>query len=102
MALEPYLEKLAVRKTVTLSWLMVLSVFGKKVALNGVYGRDAQPKDYEFAKGLFKITQKLLDKGEITPHPVKLMRGGWEGIMKGVDIIRNQDLSGQKLVYRVV
>ena len=102
MALEPYREQLAVRKTVTLSWLMVLTVFGQKVALDGVYGRDARPEDHEFAKGLFKATQGLLDDGKITTHPVKVMRGGWEGVMKGVEIIRGQELSGQKLVYQVV
>ena len=102
MALEPYREQLAVRKTVTLSWLMVLTVFGHKVALDGVYGRDARPEDHEFAKGLFKATQRLLDDGKIITHPVNVMRGGWEGVVKGVEIIRGQGLLGQKLVYQVV
>ena len=101
MALEPYREQLAVRKTVTLSWLMVLTVFGQKVALDGVYGRDARPEDHEFAKWLFKATQGLLDDGRITTHPVEVMKSGWEGVMKGVEIIRGQGLSGQKLVYQV-
>lgn len=102
MALEPYSEKLAVRKTVTSSWIMVLTAFGQKVALDGVYGRDAQPEDLKFMKDYMKATQKLLDNGKITTHPIKIMRGGWEGIVKGVDMIRSQELSGQKLVYQVV
>lgn len=80
---------------------MVLSIFGRKVALEGEYGRDARPQDREFGAKAFAAVQDLLDRGLIDTHPVKVMPGGWEGVMGGVDIIRSQALSGQKLVYSV-
>jgi len=80
---------------------MVLTIFGRKVALDGDYGRDARPEDRELGAKAFAAVQSLLDQGLIDTHPVKVMPGGWEGVMEGVDIIRSQALSGQKLVYPV-
>lgn len=101
VALEPYREKLAVRKTIVLSWLMVLTIFGREVALEGVYGREARPEDRKFGKQLFESVQKRLDEGRFRPHPVKVSNGGWEGVMEGVEMVRNHEMSGQKLVYAV-
>ncbi|CRG89195.1 Protein TOXD [Talaromyces islandicus] len=101
LALEPYRDKLATRKTVKMSWIMMLTIFGRRVALDGVYGRDAQPEDYELGKTLFAQVQKLLDKGMIHTHPIQLMGGGWDSVVKGVDQIRNSEVSGYKLVYSV-
>lgn len=80
---------------------MVLTIFGRKVALEGEYGRDARPQDREFGARAFAAVQSLLDQGLTDTHPVKAMPGGWEGVMQGVDIVRSQTMSGQKLVYSV-
>lgn len=80
---------------------MALTIFGGKVALDGAYGRDARPQDRLFSTRAFAAVQDLLDRGLIDPHPVKIMPGGWEGVMRGVDTIRNQAISGHKLVYPV-
>ena len=80
---------------------MVLTIFGLKVALDGVYGREARPEDREFGKDLFRQVQRLLDQGRMTIHPIKVMDGGWEGVVKGVDVVRKGEVSGHKLVYRV-
>lgn len=103
VSLEPFQKAVAQSRALTIepSWVMVLTVFGRKVALEGEYGRDARPQDREFAAQAFSAVQSLLDSGLIDTHPVKVMSGGWEGVMRGVDIIRSQALSGQKLVYPV-
>ena len=75
--------------------------FGKKVALEGLYGREAKPEDRDFGKQLFEVMQQLLDRGLVYTHPVKIGKGGWHGVLEGVDVVRNAALSGQKLVYRV-
>ena len=100
VALEPCRETITnTRRVVQASWLMVLTIFGDKVALDGEYGREARPEDREFGSRLFAAAQVLLDRGEIQPHPIKSMPGGWKGVIEGVDIIRAQTLSAQKLVY---
>lgn len=103
VSLEPFRQAIAQTRSLTIepSWVMVLTVFGRKVALEGEYGRDARPEDRAFAAQAFSAVQSLLERGLITTHPVKAMSGGWEGVVKGVDIIRSQALSGQKLVYAV-
>ncbi|KAL9105393.1 MAG: hypothetical protein Q9227_009431 [Pyrenula ochraceoflavens] len=103
VSLEPYREAITSSRsfTVTPSFAMALTIFGKKVALEGVYGREAQPLDREMAREMFPQVQKLLDDGLLKTHPVKYMSGGLEGVMKGVDMIRTQTMSGQKLVYAI-
>ncbi|PGH21394.1 hypothetical protein AJ80_03311 [Polytolypa hystricis UAMH7299] len=103
VSLEPFRETVAQGRALTVepSWVMVLTIFGRKVALEGEYGRDSRPEDRKFGAKAFSVVQHLLDRGLIDTHPVKVMPGGWEGVMRGVDIIRSQALSGQKLVYSV-
>ncbi|KAI1172040.1 GroES-like protein [Nemania sp. FL0916] len=103
VSLEPFREAVAQLRplTITPSWVMVLTIFGRKVALDGEYGRDARPEDRRLGAQAFTAVQSLLDRGLIDTHPVKVMSGGWEGVMEGVGIVRSQALSGQKLVYSV-
>ncbi|KAK0614863.1 chaperonin 10-like protein [Bombardia bombarda] len=101
--LEPFRDAIASTRPLTIqpSWLLALTVFGRKVALDGEYARDVIPGDYEFAKQFTAQFQAVLDQGRVDAHPVKIMTGGWKGVIEGVDIIRKQAVSGQKLVYPV-
>ncbi|KAF7502832.1 hypothetical protein GJ744_005011 [Endocarpon pusillum] len=103
VSLEPFRAAVAQTRALTVepSWVMVLTIFGRKVALDGEYGRDARPQDRRFGGQAFAAVQALLDRELIDTHPVKAMPGGWEGVVQGVDIIRTQALSGHKLVYSV-
>ncbi|KAH7032559.1 chaperonin 10-like protein [Microdochium trichocladiopsis] len=103
VALEPFRDTVAQTRALTIepSWVMVLSIFGRQVALDGEYGREANPEDRVFGGKAFAAVQSLLDRGLIDTHPVKPMPGGWEGVCEGVDIIRTQAMSGQKMVYSV-
>ncbi|KAI1341804.1 cytochrome P450 [Xylariaceae sp. FL0016] len=102
VSLEPYRAAItSTRPTIDPSFAMGLTLFGKKVALEGVYGREAQPLDRKMAREMFPQVQKLVDDGLFWTHPVKSMDGGWDGVMQGVDIIRKQTMSGCKLVYAV-
>ena len=71
------------------------------MAPNGVYSREARPEDCKLRKQLFESVQRCLDEGQIRPRPVKVSNRGWEGSIKVVEMIRNQGMSGQKLVYGV-
>jgi hypothetical protein len=101
-ALEPVRQAVAAaRPSVRASWLMVLTMFGRRVALDGEYAREASPADRALSANIFAATQTLLDAGRIDAHPVKLLDGSWAGLIKGVDMIRTGAVSGQKLVVRV-
>lgn len=103
VSLEPFREAISQTRALTVepSWVMVLTIFGRKVALEGEYGRDARLEDRRFGAEAFAAVQSLLDRGLIDTHPVKIMPGGWQGVVRGVDTIRSQALSGHKLVYSV-
>lgn len=105
VTLEPFRESIAKTRDLTIdpSWFLATSIFGNKIALDGVYSREAKHQDRAFATQAFLAVQALLDRGGlIDTHPVKSMPGGWEGVIRGVDIIRSQPPSGYKLVYSVL
>jgi len=55
--------------------------------------------DFDFAKKFRAEAQTLLDERRFRTHPVQLRHGGLDGIMDGLDDIKNDGVSGQKLVY---
>ena len=62
---------------------------------------EGNPEHYEFAKKWVAVADDLLAQGKIKVHPPKVMDGGLNGITNGFDLLRNDKVSGQKLVYRV-
>lgn len=66
-------------------------------------GRDqpAVPEDFEFAKQFFDITEKLLAEAKLKTHPEKVGEKGLEGALQGMQDMKNDNVSGNKLVYRV-
>ncbi|OKL59563.1 hypothetical protein UA08_05016 [Talaromyces atroroseus] len=102
VTLEPFRHAIAsTRPTIKPSWLLALTIFGLKVNLEGEYKREASPEDRKFGETFTLEMQKLLNKGTLAIHPVQVRSGGWEGVLNGVDFIRKETMSGQKLVYSV-
>ncbi|KAF7596236.1 hypothetical protein BBP40_002769 [Aspergillus hancockii] len=103
VAVEPFRDTVTAQRALTIqpSWLLAVTIFGRKVELDGEYARDIRPEDHRFAVEFTARMQRLLDQGQLHPHPIKVMAGGWEGVIEGVDMIRKQAMSGQKLVYTV-
>lgn len=62
----------------------------------------ANSEDHEFAVHFTKLVQELLSQGELTVHPVSLQQGGLDGVLDGVNKMREGSVSGVKLVYRIV
>lgn len=105
-ALEPYPDRHKTRKAIRDDWVMALSIYGKQVKLDGVYGREESPEDYAFGKEWFGIVQGTLDQGQLRAHPIVVDGGeggksGFEGVLEGVGRIRHKGMSGGKMVYRL-
>ncbi|KAK4973094.1 hypothetical protein LTR42_006388 [Elasticomyces elasticus] len=66
-------------------------------------GKDfpAVPEDFEFAKQFFGITEKLLAEGKLKTHPEQVGPDGLAGALQGMEDMKNDKVSGKKLVYRV-
>ena len=61
----------------------------------------ARKEDFEYAKMFWAIAEKLLAEGKIKVHPMEVRGGGLKGAIEGMDLLRQNKVSGKKLVYRV-
>ncbi|RDL35872.1 Uncharacterized protein BP5553_06484 [Venustampulla echinocandica] len=87
------------RKTVKADWVIGLVLPGKGVGLPSGYGREPDPEAREFGRRWFETMQRLVDAKKIKSHPPRVMTGKFQGILKGVEIMRRKEISGEKLVY---
>lgn len=46
-----------------------------------------------------KLTSRLLEGRQVQTHQAKVGKGGLDGVLKGLDLLRRGDVSGAKLVY---
>lgn len=61
----------------------------------------AVKEDFEFAKMFMEITENLLKEGKLKTHPEKVGKDGLEGALRGMEDMKADKVSGQKLVYKV-
>lgn len=64
----------------------------------------AVPADYQFAIEMTHLAETLLAKGKLRNHRITVnenssQKGGLEGVLMGLDILRKGAVSGRKLVY---
>jgi NADPH:quinone reductase-like Zn-dependent oxidoreductase len=90
------------RKDVAITYTLAYKCFGETFHKRGTTfeAKDLQD-EYEFAIKWATIFEKLLADGKVKVHPPKVMDGGLEKVLDGLDLLRNDKVSGQKLVYRV-
>ena len=61
----------------------------------------AVQEDYEFQKNFSSLAEALLAEGKLKAHPPSVRGGGLKGIPEGLQLMKEDKVSGQKLVYRV-
>lgn len=61
----------------------------------------AKPQDFEFGKMWWELARGLLEEGKIRVHGISVNETGkgLEGVLKGMDLMRQGKVSGRKLVY---
>lgn len=80
---------------------LAYEIFGRPVELKGTYRREADPAKSELIAQWREDIQSLLNEGRLRPHPPKEVSGGWQGIIKGLDMLRKGEVHGQKLVVYI-
>lgn len=62
---------------------------------------EAKPDDYAFGKKFWALARDLLAEGKVKVHAVSVNEGGegLEGVLKGMQSMREGKVSGKKLVY---
>ncbi|KAF2182986.1 GroES-like protein [Zopfia rhizophila CBS 207.26] len=89
------------RKAAKVNFVMGYEIFGKGVALEGVYGREPDERKFERYSTFALEMQDLLHRGLVRSHPLRSVDGGWNAIAKGLDILKRGDVRGGKLVVKV-
>lgn len=100
-ALEPFPSSLHTRQTIQPDWVLGPTLLGKRIAWDPPFGRDENPEMRKFALDWFKIVQELLDTGRLRTHPLRVMDGGLEDVLKGIQLLGQKAISGEKLVVRI-
>jgi aspyridone synthetase trans-acting enoyl reductase len=102
VSLEPPSNTVAAtRKNVSTDWVMMLCMFGKKVVMNGEFGRPASAQHYDFAVDWFKRAELLLTQERLLPHPVRILPGGLESVISGLEELKMGNVKGEKLVCNI-
>lgn len=79
---------------------LMYTIFDEEFEKRGKkFPRDSD--DFNFAKKMFNIAEKLLAEEKLKTHPEKIGSDGLEGALQGMKDMENDKVSGQKLVYRV-
>lgn len=61
----------------------------------------AKPQDLAFSTKFSELSQKLIEENRIKAHRHEVREGGLDGILTGLDDMRNGRISGFKVVYRI-
>ncbi|CAG5184534.1 uncharacterized protein ALTATR162_LOCUS10957 [Alternaria atra] len=100
VSLDPFSETVAAtRKVVSAGWVLGPELMGEEIGWPAPHGRAPNPFARKFCVMWNKTLQKLLDEGQIRTHPQVVRDAGLEGVLEGLQDIREKKISGQKLTY---
>ncbi|KAJ5520369.1 hypothetical protein N7463_000822 [Penicillium fimorum] len=61
----------------------------------------AKPEDKAHAERFISIAEVLLAQGKVKAHPPKVGQHGLKGVIEGLKLLKEDKVSGEKLVYNV-
>ncbi|OQN98775.1 hypothetical protein B0A48_15444 [Cryoendolithus antarcticus] len=102
VSLDPYSTFAANRKAVKGSWVLGPAIFGDGSSWPAPYGREGDEELRDFGTKLFQVCEDLIEKGELRGHPLRVIEGRWEDVLKGMELVKAGTLSGEKAVVRLV
>ncbi|ETS82458.1 Protein TOXD [Pestalotiopsis fici W106-1] len=88
------------RENVKDRWTLAYTVVGEEFTF-GNQPWPAKPEDKEFAEKFWPVASKLLSEGKVKVHNVKVNPGGLNGVLEGLELMRQDKVSGEKLVYNI-
>ena len=88
------------REDVESTTTLMYTIFGESFKF-GPQEIPAVSEDFEYAKKFLAMTEGLLKEGKIQAHKQTVGKDGLEGVLKGMEDMKNGKVSGEKLVYRI-
>ncbi|TLD11194.1 hypothetical protein PgNI_05201 [Pyricularia grisea] len=101
VSLDPWQEHAATRKVVKCDFTVGPRVFGEGCTWPAPYGSEPDDELREFGVKLWNVARDLVAQGKLKNHPLRVLDGGFEAIMAGMDLIKDKRLSGEKIVVRM-
>ena len=101
MSLDPFSTHVATRKVVSADWVLGPTIFGDGSTWPPPYRRPGSDEVRRFSADLFAIAQKLIDEGKLQHHPLRVLDGGLEAVLEGMELVKSGTLSAQKIVVRL-
>lgn len=96
--LEMYPEYILERKSIKVGFVMGPLLLGHRLALSQGYERDEDPEMRAFGVQWYKDVQKMLDRGLLKRHPIRILGNTLEAMIEGVEMLQRKEVSGEKLV----
>lgn len=100
-SLEPFPQALHNRPTVQPDWVLGPTLLGKPIGWPAPFARGENPEIRVFTLWWFGMVQNLLDQGKLRTHPLRVMRGGFEDVLQGLQMLREKKISGEKLICTI-
>ncbi|KIW95722.1 uncharacterized protein Z519_04307 [Cladophialophora bantiana CBS 173.52] len=101
VSLDPFEQSVATRKVVKTDWTLGPSLFGEGCVWPEPYARPPSKELLQYGERLWAVAQRLLDEGCLKHHPVRLLKGGLEQVLVGMEMVRRGDLKGEKCVVKL-
>ncbi|KAJ5780721.1 Polyketide synthase enoylreductase [Penicillium paradoxum] len=79
---------------------LAYSIIGEEFPI-GDLKFPAKPEDKAHAEKFNRIAEELLAQGKIKIHPPKVGQDGLKGVIDGLKLLKEDKVSGEKLVYNV-
>lgn len=101
VSLDPFAPHVATRATVKTDWVLGPDILGKGSTWPAPYGRPPNKEDGVYGEKLWAVAQQLIDKGQLKHHPVRVLEGGLEQVLVGMEMVRRKKFKGEKCVVRL-
>lgn len=87
------------RDNVKYDYTLAYTIFGEEFLFRGGKFFPAKKEDFEFGVKFWELSRKLLAEGKLKLPPLDVRKGGLEAIHEGLDDLKENRVSGKKIVY---
>jgi len=102
VALESYQDMSGKKgKLIERELIMGQMITGKAIPLTDGYGKPEDPELGVWGVGCYKSIQRLVDERKLIPHPLRVLDGGFEVVLEGLEMLKRKEISGEKIVVRL-
>ncbi|KAK1960816.1 GroES-like protein [Colletotrichum sublineola] len=103
VALESYQEVAlgGKAKLIKRELIMGQMVTGKAIPLTDGYGKPEDPEMGAWGAGCYRSVQRLVNERKLRPHPLRILDGGLEAVLEGLEMLKRKEISGEKIVVRL-